>query len=540
MLLALPLVAQSPREFVRTVDTLADLAAITPDLQHKTYMVRGAVRVDDGWGGLYRYSSTSATTTNSMYVIDASTSGQFVRITDSADAAGRRIVWYDDFERADVAESGDVGDPVYGGRYVPKGTGWGATHYWAIDDGMLYTPNPVSTHVSYLAVDTGADKIASVAAWVKWTDAGLGGNQAGTAAIAIMPSSKFAVNPWQDSLHIRFSRTAINIDLYDDDAGNTLNADIATYAETATYGQWYKLQVDIVGDTITATANGATATYSDATIPDLAGQFAYIESYWNSGTAADNIWWDKVVASAQQDGFDYPRLARNYPVVEFSTGDNVKLIDQELGYFVDYYQVAANPGLAVPLGATNDNTGTTFYYRSAPVVQDIAGNNVGINTLAFGTSAAGVLAIASGTAPSTSPADSASLWVADSVSGGGARMYLRNELGTGQPIAQVQTIQVTSSWDGSIWLTPQVDDPLQVIIAGINTPKVLLSLTNAIDGASWKIVNQDADTTIAIEVDDQLGGSTALMTLAVSETAHIVYDSDADAYYIIGTYSNVE
>jgi hypothetical protein len=60
-----------------------------------------------------------------------------------------------------------------------------------------------------------------------------------------------------------------------------------------------------------------------------------------------------------------------------------------------------------------------------------AGGNVGIGQASWGTSAAKVLAIGSGTAPSTSPADAVQLWSADrNAVAGAASLHLRTEDGT--------------------------------------------------------------------------------------------------------------
>lgn len=56
--------------------------------------------------------------------------------------------------------------------------------------------------------------------------------------------------------------------------------------------------------------------------------------------------------------------------------------------------------------------------------------NVGIATATFGTSAAKVIAIGSGTAPTTSPADAVQMWVADGSGGAGfASLFIRSENG---------------------------------------------------------------------------------------------------------------
>jgi len=61
--------------------------------------------------------------------------------------------------------------------------------------------------------------------------------------------------------------------------------------------------------------------------------------------------------------------------------------------------------------------------------------NVGIGTTTFGTSAVKVLAMGSGTAPTTSPADAAQVWVADEGGAAGiASLHMRDEVGSSGPV----------------------------------------------------------------------------------------------------------
>lgn len=71
--------------------------------------------------------------------------------------------------------------------------------------------------------------------------------------------------------------------------------------------------------------------------------------------------------------------------------------------------------------------------------------NIGIGATSFGTSAAGVLAIASGTAPTTSPADMTQLWVQDTVAGQ-ANLYTRNENGKSEQITGLK-YRVSTQFD---------------------------------------------------------------------------------------------
>lgn len=70
----------------------------------------------------------------------------------------------------------------------------------------------------------------------------------------------------------------------------------------------------------------------------------------------------------------------------------------------------------------------TLGTASQPALHITTAPNVGIRTSTFGTSAVGVLAIANGTAPSSSPADEFQLYSADSAAGD-ANAFARNEAG---------------------------------------------------------------------------------------------------------------
>jgi hypothetical protein len=64
------------------------------------------------------------------------------------------------------------------------------------------------------------------------------------------------------------------------------------------------------------------------------------------------------------------------------------------------------------------------------ITQTVLRGNFGTITGAYGTSAAGVLGLASGTAPTTSPADAVQMWSADfNAAAGKAALHLRDESG---------------------------------------------------------------------------------------------------------------
>jgi hypothetical protein len=71
----------------------------------------------------------------------------------------------------------------------------------------------------------------------------------------------------------------------------------------------------------------------------------------------------------------------------------------------------------------------------------LGNGNFGIGTATFGTSAAKVLAMALGTAPTTSPADAAAMWTQDMNSAAGmARLHERTESGVSSPISLMSEV----------------------------------------------------------------------------------------------------
>lgn len=89
----------------------------------------------------------------------------------------------------------------------------------------------------------------------------------------------------------------------------------------------------------------------------------------------------------------------------------------------------------LPIATFVDSSGVAKGWMNA------AGNvyfvaNIGINITTFGTSAAKVLAMGSGTAPTTSPADAAQMWVQDTGAvAAKAGLHMRDEAGNNGPIA---------------------------------------------------------------------------------------------------------
>ncbi|MFH1147216.1 MAG: hypothetical protein V1736_05860 [Pseudomonadota bacterium] len=114
-------------------------------------------------------------------------------------------------------------------------------------------------------------------------------------------------------------------------------------------------------------------------------------------------------------------------------------------------------------------------------------SNVGIGTSTWGTSAAKVLAMGSGTAPTTSPADAAQIWVADTGAvAGKAAFQMRDEVGNSGPVAfakipeyveaATDTLTIDQVYGGLINNYGQADDAvltLPACTAGMNFTVIL-------------------------------------------------------------------
>ena len=86
----------------------------------------------------------------------------------------------------------------------------------------------------------------------------------------------------------------------------------------------------------------------------------------------------------------------------------------------------------------NMTIGSSYLGTAAPVNGMIIEGSVGIGTTAFGTSGVKVIAVGSGTAPSSSPADSIQMYSADIVAGNAAP-HFRTENGAVVKIYQETT-----------------------------------------------------------------------------------------------------
>lgn len=83
------------------------------------------------------------------------------------------------------------------------------------------------------------------------------------------------------------------------------------------------------------------------------------------------------------------------------------------------------------IGSTSaDDSFRLIVPSSLTVLTVLPSGNIGLNATSFGTSAAKVVAVGAGTAPTTSPADTVQAWVEDMTGAGTASLYVRSESGS--------------------------------------------------------------------------------------------------------------
>lgn len=77
----------------------------------------------------------------------------------------------------------------------------------------------------------------------------------------------------------------------------------------------------------------------------------------------------------------------------------------------------------------------------------------------------------------------------------GTGMWVRQLVGiTPHTVTEGKLLSGTLS--GAAWLTPGVDQQVQVLSSVDSTPQLYLSTTNAVPGSAWRVVNQDVTNTL--------------------------------------------
>ena len=157
--------------------------------------------------------------------------------------------------------------------------------------------------------------------------------------------------------------------------------------------------------------------------------------------------------------------------------------------------------------------------------------NVGIGTTTFGTSAAKVLAVASGTAPTTSPADAVQTWVADRQGvADKAALHMRNEEGQEGPIAFTNLTYRTMAGDGSLGLNEIGNNYVEVSAAGTITLPAVPNIAQGTNGSLVGAVVTIYSTTAAvISVDPNASDRIVLGGVAQADGAKITSDGTIGA-----------
>jgi hypothetical protein len=209
-------------------------------------------------------------------------------------------------------------------------------------------------------------------------------------------------------------------------------------------------------------------------------------------------------------------------------------------------QLIGETGVRALIGSI-DSVPLIFRTASDEKMRITSTGNVGIGTTTgFGTSAAGELSMGVGTAPTTSPASVAQLWVAD-VNGVAdkARFHTRTEDGVSSPLAlqsevevlsnpkaMAQGVAMTAAVSGSSGITVADNDNLDMG-TGNFTLVWRGSLPDWIPGASQRLFSkEDGDTTYTFIVLST-GVFRIFMTSTAGATAN--YDSSVANSLIDGT-----
>lgn len=185
--------------------------------------------------------------------------------------------------------------------------------------------------------------------------------------------------------------------------------------------------------------------------------------------------------------------------------------------------------------------------------------NIGFNQTSWGTSAAKVLAIGSGTAPTTSPADAVQLWSADrGATAGKASLHIRTEDGTSHVLGDLSgiatttpnvaldvngglatratTIDLNGSFNdyaigaGTFFRINNTAGPGLVVLTGVTggTDGKLLVISNFDASGDNVVLNHESGSSAAANRFTNIGA--ANLTLSTGQTTAYIYDATSQRW----------
>lgn len=209
---------------------------------------------------------------------------------------------YDDFERADTVAP-DIGAPVIGDPWTLVGSGGGAPTDGRILSGRFQTAVDANSSNTY-AVNSFSRTPRSINAGVVWTASG-GTGACGTATLSVC--NKIYPVPWEECVHVRFSRTVVAIDirpstgfLYDPSPASIASLALGTVHEI-------KVEMDPTEGIVRAYVNGVMVHSRDiGAWMWLWGNHAYWQIWYTDADTTDKVEYEWVSALSSELGLLHP------------------------------------------------------------------------------------------------------------------------------------------------------------------------------------------------------------------------------------------